>query len=1164
MEKYKYSEAEFKLLEESCIPLAVYQFMNKRVVTIVLSEGFCDLFGYKDRAKAYELMDTNMYRDTHPDDVADISDAAYRFAVEGGNYDVIYRTKKNGEYRIIHAYGKHIYKENGVRLAFVWYTDLGVYSEGFIDDGDDREILLSKQLDERTRNNRINYDYLTGLPSMTYFFDLADDGCRELKVSGFTPAILFMDFNGMKSYNRENGMAEGDKVLTAFTKVLVSFFGNNNCSRFEADHFVVFTKAEGVEDVAKSIINSCQRLNGGRSLPVRIGIYYHTDTSVGISTACDRAKIACDSNKRTYESHYCFFDDSMMDKIERRQYVVENIDRAVGEGWIKVYYQPIVRTANGRVCNEEALARWEDPERGFFGSEDIIPFLEEANSIYKLDLYIVEKVLLKMKDQAENGLYVVPESVNLSRSDFYTCDIVEEIRQRVDSSGLTRDKLVIEITESIVGDDLEYMAEQIHRFKDLGFAIWLDDYGSGYSSPMILQKIPFDLIKIDMLFVKQIDESETAKIILTEMVRMAVGLGVETIAEGVETKEQAEFLKEIGCTKLQVFFYCKAISLEDIFERYRNGTAIGFENPDETEYYVQLGKVNLYDLSFSRSDDDTLKDYFDTWPMVIFGCQGDRASVIRCNITFREFMARTFPDSADKTDFMLSDNLGKQGDYSLKAVIKCAKDGRSVIIDDRTRDGKTIQLFIRRVAVNPVNGISAVAVAILSVVDNPNFSSSLTYNYAARALSEDYIHLYFVNMDTGDFTEYTPDGANRDISLERHGKNFFEACAEDAQEVIYSEDRDAFLKVFTKANIKKNLKENGIFTTTYRVMDDGVPVYVNMKIVKVRNRSNYIIIGINNVDVQMKREVALEKMREEQLTYSRIIALSGDYMSIYTINPVTDEFVQYSSTEYYDTVGAPKEGDDFFGGTLRGARRVIYEEDIKYFERSFSKEIILREIEKTGLYTLNYRLMVQGNPTYVLMKATIVHEDGEDMILMGIINIDSEVRKEQEYASNLLEAREQANFDELTGVKNKHAYVDAENDLNQMIKNGDMPEFAIVVFDINGLKQVNDTLGHRAGDKFIKDGCKNICRIFKHSPVFRLGGDEFAVIVQGRDYRSIDTLMESVARSNRINEKENKVVVAAGMAKYDHDKKVSEVFERADRNMYENKKLLKSEEPKTS
>ena len=133
LEKYRYSDEELRLLESSLIPFAIYQFINKRVVTIVLSEGFFELFGYKgmDKKEIYELMDNNMYRDTNPDDMSSLGDAAYRFATEGGTYDVIYRSKRDGEYRIIHANGKHIYKEDGTRLAFVWYSDLGV----FVSDG---------------------------------------------------------------------------------------------------------------------------------------------------------------------------------------------------------------------------------------------------------------------------------------------------------------------------------------------------------------------------------------------------------------------------------------------------------------------------------------------------------------------------------------------------------------------------------------------------------------------------------------------------------------------------------------------------------------------------------------------------------------------------------------------------------------------------------------------------------------------------------------------------------------------------------------------------------------------------------------------------------------------------------------------------------------------
>jgi len=133
LEKYRYSEEEQAFLEKSSIPFAVYQFINKRVVTIALSKGVIELFGYTEMTveDVYNLMDTNMYQDTHPDDLSTIGDAALSFATEDKVYDVIYRTRKNGNYRIIHAYGKHIFKENGVKLAFVWYADVGAY----VDDG---------------------------------------------------------------------------------------------------------------------------------------------------------------------------------------------------------------------------------------------------------------------------------------------------------------------------------------------------------------------------------------------------------------------------------------------------------------------------------------------------------------------------------------------------------------------------------------------------------------------------------------------------------------------------------------------------------------------------------------------------------------------------------------------------------------------------------------------------------------------------------------------------------------------------------------------------------------------------------------------------------------------------------------------------------------------
>jgi diguanylate cyclase (GGDEF)-like protein len=220
-------------------------------------------------------------------------------------------------------------------------------------------------------------------------------------------------------------------------------------------------------------------------------------------------------------------------------------------------------------------------------------------------------------------------------------------------------------------------------------------------------------------------------------------------------------------------------------------------------------------------------------------------------------------------------------------------------------------------------------------------------------------------------------------------------------------------------------------------------------------------------------------------------------------------------------------------------------------------ENILKQIKVNGSFSLTYRIVIDDEPNYVNLKAVKIHESDGEQLIIGLSNINEQVKRDQEYLYNLSIARNEANIDVLTGVKNKHAYVDIENQMNNMIEEGQAPEFAVAVLDLNGLKLVNDTKGHQAGDEFIRRGCSIICSIFRHSPVYRVGGDEFAVICQGRDYRNIDLLMTRLAETNEKNASSGNVVIAGGMSLYQGDGNVAAVFERADVAMYENKKKLK-------
>ena len=717
MERYRLPEQEQKLFESLAQPFAVYQFLDKRVVTIALSDGFCELFGYSDRAKACEDMDHNMYRDTHPDDAARIANEAFLFATRGGKYETIYRSRIPGstEYRVIHAHGRHVVTEDGARLAQVWYTDEGHYTEDPQADENRLSRMLSDTLHRFSLLKASNYNYMTGLPSMTYFFELAEAGKQAMQEQGKEAVLLFIDLNGMKYYNKTNGFAEGDKLLTAFAKLLAEIFSNENCCHIAGDHFAAFTQEEGVEEKLWQLFREAEGLNGGKSLPVRVGIYSVRMEDVPVSTACDRAKFACDSIRKNYASGFSYYDQRLKDNVDKRQYILTHFDQALAQQQIQVYYQPIVRGVNGRVCDEEALARWIDPVKGFLSPADFIPYLEEAGQIYRLDLYVLERILEKIRIMEKAGLFIVPQSLNLSRSDFNSCDIVEEICKRVDAAGVEHRLITIEITESTIGSDVDFMKEQVERFRELGFPVWMDDFGSGYSSLDVLQHIRFDLVKFDMVFMKRLGEGESGRIILTEMMRLAAALGLDTVCEGVETKAQVRFLKEIGCSKLQGYYFLKPIPLGQILERYEKGSQIGFENPEEADYYAAIGQFSLYDLSMVTSDaDGAVSDYDNSIPMGIVQIGNGRAEFIRTNQAYRNLLIRNLGlnPAAGSADML---ELPEAVSVSLAEMItKSLGDSIRSFVDDRLPDGTDTHTMLKKIGANPLNGKTAVAITVLT------------------------------------------------------------------------------------------------------------------------------------------------------------------------------------------------------------------------------------------------------------------------------------------------------------------------------------------------------------------------------------------------------------------------------------------------------------------
>ncbi len=256
-------------------------------------------------------------------------------------------------------------------------------------------------------------------------------------------------------------------------------------------------------------------------------------------------------------------DDKSQDSRKIAEYVIKNIDKALENGWVKVYYQPVIRALTGQLCGAESLARWIDPEVGFLSPDKFIGALEASRQIHKLDCWIVKKVCSDISERIHNGQHAVPVSLNFSRLDLEATDMLKVLEDAVEEYDIPRDYLHVEITESMIVSDSELMTKMIENFRSAGYEVWMDDFGSGYSSLTLLKDYHFDTLKLDMEFLHSF--TDRSKAIITSTVTMAKDIDIKTLAEGVETAEQVEFLKSIGCGRLQGYFYGKPMPIDEFF-----------------------------------------------------------------------------------------------------------------------------------------------------------------------------------------------------------------------------------------------------------------------------------------------------------------------------------------------------------------------------------------------------------------------------------------------------------------------------------------------------------------------------------------------------------------------------------------------------------------------
>lgn len=435
-----------------------------------------------------------------------------------------------------------------------------------------RSMRIIELYESRQIINATERDPLTGLYNKDFFFKYAEQFDRYNKSMKMDAIVI--DIQRFHIINDRFGTSYGDDILHQVgmkLKKTVTDLGGLAC-RKEADTFMVYcphmsdykTLLKGISE----IVPGNGKGNGG-IVRFRMGVYAKVDKSIDIARRFDRAKQAADTVRRSYTKNICVYDSSMRDQEMFAERLVEDFRSAINEEQFKVYYQPKfdIRSEKPVLTSAEALVRWQHPQLGLIAPATFIPLFEDNGMIQELDQYVWQKVASQVKAWSDKYNRQIAVSVNVSRVDMYEPEIVSKLCKLITDNDLTYGNILLEITESAYAKESEQMIKVVKNLRERGFKVEMDDFGTGYSSLNMLSTLPIDALKLDMIFVRSAFENGQDTRIIEIVMDIAKYLDVPVVAEGVETKEQLDALRSIGCDIVQGYYFSKPVPCEE-FEAF--------------------------------------------------------------------------------------------------------------------------------------------------------------------------------------------------------------------------------------------------------------------------------------------------------------------------------------------------------------------------------------------------------------------------------------------------------------------------------------------------------------------------------------------------------------------------------------------------------------------
>lgn len=796
----------------------------------------------------------------------------------------------------------------------------------------------------------------------------------------------------------------------------------------------------------------------------------------------------------------------MSDKINQeviRGYVVDQLENAIEKGYIKAYYQPVIRTLTGEICSMEALARWDDPHYGLLSPAVFIPVLEDAQLIHKLDICIIESICKHYAGLVRLKRKIVPVSFNLSRLDFQLCDIHSIIENAILDNKLPRDIFHVEITESMMDSGESRMHEALDCFWDSGLRVWMDDFGSGYSSLNVLKDYHFDTLKIDMLFMRDFDAR--SKEIIRSVVDMSKRIGVHTLAEGVETAEQLHFLRSIGCEKAQGFYIGKPLPYDECIEHLR-AMQFPMESQSKKQYYHDIGSINMLSPTplTLATDGNAYEPIMDEGqiPFAIIEVTNRKARYLFANDHYIQTLNSVGISSTNEVEELYEKNdvlFGKKCRY----LFRKAKDTKQIETANFVRNGEHCFVQVRHVSDFP--GGSAYACILQNISSDGNVvRDNLLAGYAGDlfALYED---IEVIDLMTGysqniyRSTQFT-ESYNRFPTMEE--------LEHFAVHDVYPEDRERFRTFMDMTTIEDRLDESHMpfISAPFRILTaDGNYIWHLNVLLYAGNRYDRKILCCSRLIDNDSLKFLWRAAQDASERNARQNAFAAGQMDENEITSAVlwKNLVQNSSVMFFwkdrdrKFRGASRSFLDYYG--LREAEELIGKDDeemgwhVDPAPYKTDEELVL----ESGIRTRDVagHCLNNGEVRDIIASKMPIYDDGKIVGLMGTFRDVTQTETVLDVAGEQ-GRRGVETVDAHTGMLNFLGLFNVMLQYQESYQKQNI-DFGLIYLNIENFREYNENHGVDWGDALLKTVGQALRKyVGINGVVARYSGDHFMVLAQ--------------------------------------------------------------------